>query len=468
MNILPIHKISYEISIYASAYQKLVEFANFNNESLIIVSFAVCDKKHIFISDFFVASQTKYYSTLKLDEVEFLSEYQLEEDNKDKGTEIVPVVIYKYSKSGAYCDVRSLKNFLKQSFTLFMFAEYNKDIEFTIYDYDGNLKYEGVSAIIDTSEFEYGKEYVRIAYKDRFKITYSTAYPKYSGDYGYDGYDGYDSYSSRTISSSTVSRLERKEDKDAPINTDNPTISSIVSENTKEINRDGFQYLLNATQSNLIKYLPKALEEFYDASKITTTFDYIYCRGSYPILLVCHLDTKHTELPSKIFCDEKAKIMWSPQGIGGDDRCGVYAALSVCKLIHKEKKMPYILFTTDEEIGCYGAKQAAIDLEKDKGIFKYLLEMDRHGKDEVVYYSTENKKFEEYVQSFGFVKNNGFSSDIVHLTSKWGTASCNISIGYYNEHTLKEYIHTAHLMESIGKVVRMVTCSEQASYYEKK
>ena len=50
---------------------------------------------------------------------------------------------------------------------------------------------------------------------------------------------------------------------------------------------------------------------------------YILVRGEAPIMLVAHLDTVH-KAPVKHICKtQNGGILMSPQGIGGDDRCGV-------------------------------------------------------------------------------------------------------------------------------------------------
>ena len=56
---------------------------------------------------------------------------------------------------------------------------------------------------------------------------------------------------------------------------------------------------------------------------------YILVRGEAPIMLVAHLDTVH-KTPVKHICKtQNGGILMSPQGIGGDDRCGVYALVTV-------------------------------------------------------------------------------------------------------------------------------------------
>ena len=143
----------------------------------------------------------------------------------------------------------------------------------------------------------------------------------------------------------------------------------------------------------------------------------------------------------------------SPQGIGGDDRCGVYALL---KLHEISKIKPFLLFCCDEEIGGYGAHDFASDYKR--GIFpadftelKCLVEFDRRGKKDAVYYECDNKQFEKYITSKGFRTAHGSFSDISVIAPVMGVAAVNLCCGYYNAHSQHEYIKMNELNAVIKK-----------------
>ena len=54
---------------------------------------------------------------------------------------------------------------------------------------------------------------------------------------------------------------------------------------------------------------------------------YIIVRGEAPVMLLAHLDTVHKEPVKHICKNGNGNILMSPQGIGGDDRCGVHSLL---------------------------------------------------------------------------------------------------------------------------------------------
>ena len=181
---------------------------------------------------------------------------------------------------------------------------------------------------------------------------------------------------------------------------------------------------------------------------------YLLVKGSVPVLLIAHLDTVHTNPVKDICMSHDGNILMSPQGIGGDDRCGVYALM---QLYSGSSGKPWLLFTCDEEIGGKGANAFAADyksgtLSSGLNAIRLLIEIDRKGRDEAVYYDCDNPELEDYITSKGFVTDFGTYSDISTIAPVMGVAAVNLSSGYYNPHTLHEYINRKHLNETIAKV----------------
>lgn len=223
-----------------------------------------------------------------------------------------------------------------------------------------------------------------------------------------------------------------------------------------------FEEILTKSQPELLKYLNKYLGENGYLNNILCTEDYLFAKGEIPIMLVAHLDTVHKNKLTHIFWDKEKNVIWSPEGIGGDDRCGVYIIL---KLIEEYK--PYILFTTDEEKGGIGAgvfcEQFQMNLYDD---IKYIIEVDRRGKEDAVFYKCGNKDFQEYVTSFGFKTAYGTFSDISVLSPNFDIASVNLSSGYFNEHTLQEYINLNYMYNTMNKIKTMLADEENAPYFD--
>lgn len=218
-----------------------------------------------------------------------------------------------------------------------------------------------------------------------------------------------------------------------------------------------FKNILMNTQKELLSRLPKILKQF-KYNNIINTRNYIYAEGDIPVLLVAHLDTVHYSRVKNIFHDKEQNVIWSPEGIGGDDRCGVFAILKII-----EQFNPHVLFTTDEENGGVGAKKVIKKLIKPD--VNFIIELDRQGLNDAVFYECGNIDFIDYILDFGFKEEYGTFSDISILSPYWDIASVNLSIGYYNEHTKGEYIRLNEMYNTIEKV-KNILIQKNERYYD--
>lgn len=165
--------------------------------------------------------------------------------------------------------------------------------------------------------------------------------------------------------------------------------------------------------------------------------------------MVAHLDTVHKQTPSQIFYDSTKRVVWSPQGIGGDDRAGVYAILKIM-----EECKPHILFLEDEEIGGIGASFAATIMSRPD--VNFMIELDRNGTDDAVFYECDNLDFIDYITGFDFIEDDGTFTDISVLSPMWDLAGVNLSIGYHHEHSTREYIDLNELDYTVERVLNIL------------
>jgi len=154
----------------------------------------------------------------------------------------------------------------------------------------------------------------------------------------------------------------------------------------------------------------------------------------------------------KILIHDKEKgLIWSPDGLGADDRAGVYAALQLFKETPEPYK-PFVLLTDYEESGGRGAREAADIFAEDLAGCNFLIELDRANGNDAVFYNGEPKEFADYISEFGFKESIGSFSDISIVCPAVERCGVNLSIGYYNQHTDKEYLDTSKLFTTIEKV----------------
>ena len=176
---------------------------------------------------------------------------------------------------------------------------------------------------------------------------------------------------------------------------------------------------------------------------------FLYAPGEIPVLLVAHLDTVHHQTVRDICYSAKRRIVMSPQGIGGDDRAGVFMILQIIR-----RARCHVLFCEDEEIGAVGAR--VFDQSGIRPKVNFIVELDRRGRNDAVFYGCCNLEFTSFVEQFGFREAMGSFSDISIIAPGLETAAVNISAGYYEEHTRYEYIDLKHMMMNVRRVTRMV------------
>lgn len=208
-----------------------------------------------------------------------------------------------------------------------------------------------------------------------------------------------------------------------------------------------FEKICCMTQPQLKSFLKDELKE----REMIEEDGFLYVKGTFPILLVAHMDTVHKELPTEMIYANGT--LSSPMGIGADDRAGVYMILEILK--HHDCS---VLFCEDEEIGCKGAiKFCKSKLAKELvGTFSYLIELDRMNGKDAVFYECANEEFEEFITKEYWKTAQGSFTDIVELSPVLEAASVNFSCGYYKQHTTNEYLVLAEMERNIEEVCKLL------------
>lgn len=225
-----------------------------------------------------------------------------------------------------------------------------------------------------------------------------------------------------------------------------------------------FKMIFKASQRQLLSAMNTYLGEMYGRENIIYNDKYIIAKGDIPIGLVAHLDMVHAFNKDKeLFYDREEQVVWSPQGLGADDRAGVFCIVDI---LEETGLRPTVILTTDEELGGIGASAIVDDFKAPPCDLKFLIELDRSGVDDSVFYDCDNRKFEDYVNSFGFTTDWGSFSDISFICPQWNVAGVNLSIGYFNEHRLSEYLDVKWMLRTRDKVVDMLVEADFAEHYE--
>lgn len=210
---------------------------------------------------------------------------------------------------------------------------------------------------------------------------------------------------------------------------------------------------------NIIKALTMSKEKLIKHLEKTATIQGDDCWLFVPketagkVCIVAHIDTvfdndRRTPL---IIYDKEKGLVSSPDGLGSDDRAGVYAALKLFNSM-PEPYTPFLLLTDLEEIGGYGAQEACDIFKEELKDITMFIELDRKGTDDAVFYNGEPKNFIDYINSFGFKTASGSFSDISYLCPGMERCGVNLSIGYYHQHSKHEYLDINAMESTIDKV----------------
>jgi di/tripeptidase len=147
-----------------------------------------------------------------------------------------------------------------------------------------------------------------------------------------------------------------------------------------------------------------------------------------------------------------------PTGIGGDDKCGVFACLKLLKELPNLKAS----FFVSEETGCHGSKKAdpefftnvgygiQFDAPENWMITEKCFSQDLFDReseffevcDQVLTEGMHNEDMQYMVHPY---------TDVYALRSKFNFSCINFSIGYYDYHTPNEYV----VIEDVFKGIEM-------------
>lgn len=230
--------------------------------------------------------------------------------------------------------------------------------------------------------------------------------------------------------------------------------------NQKEFNT--YKDLCCLKTSGVMKTMANFLKQKYN--QVIVSPAYLIAVGDIPIGLCAHADTVFDAPPNRntFFYDKEKNVIWSPDGAGADDRAGVFSILYILK---NTNLRPYIFITTGEETFCQGANKLCANYAEFPYKLKYLIQLDRRGRNDAVYYDCANPDFEKYINKFGFQTAMGSFTDISVLAPHFKCAAVNLSIGYIHEHTRIEHLFVSYLFDTIEKVIKLLHDENNAEYF---
>jgi di/tripeptidase len=163
-----------------------------------------------------------------------------------------------------------------------------------------------------------------------------------------------------------------------------------------------------------------------------------------------------------------------PTGIGGDDKCGVFACLTLLD------ELPFLkaAFFVSEETGCHGSRNADPEFFSNVG---YAIQFDAPENWMItekcfgqILFDRDTEFFEkcDKVLTEGMVKEDMEYmvhpyTDVYALRSKFDFSCINFSIGYYEYHTANEYVVVEDVFKGIEHGRKMISELGYKLYYKK-
>lgn len=183
----------------------------------------------------------------------------------------------------------------------------------------------------------------------------------------------------------------------------------------------------------------------------------------YPCV-VAHTDTVHDIYEGYKVYDVNGNFvafdshLMKQVGTGGDDKVGIWVCLEMLKTFDNIK----ICFFAQEEIGCVGSSQADEHFFKDVG---YVFQCDRKGNSDFVQTSSGLEMFgEEFTEHIittlfehGYGITDGGLTDVHEISQIANVACANMSCGYYEPHTAREYVNIDDAINTMEMVRALIT-----------
>lgn len=204
----------------------------------------------------------------------------------------------------------------------------------------------------------------------------------------------------------------------------------------------------------------------------------------YPCV-VAHIDTVHSDNIEIIENDDSLTILEKPHsknesvileaeynktrvGIGGDDKAGIFIALSVLGRFNDI----IACFFVEEEFGCYGSRNAHTnEILKCAG---YFIQFDAPGNDwfsrrcvGIELHSPETLAIVEPIlekHNILNIRENDPYTDVMVLRETFDVACFNLFAGYYDPHSINEYVNVDDTFKAIEVGVDIINLLGNEKY----
>jgi putative aminopeptidase FrvX len=230
---------------------------------------------------------------------------------------------------------------------------------------------------------------------------------------------------------------------------------------------------VSGDEANVRKYLKPILEYNMDTVEIDNYGNLLATKkvgdgNGATVLLSAHMDTVKGVLADRELIEKNGVISSDKGALGADDRAGIAIILTVLENINKLgfDGTIKVAFSREEEIGCVGSGKIDPKWYEDVDL---ALVCDRRGSRDIVvgcgmaFCSNEVGHFMEDVSKMAdmdYKATEGGISDAMTFAEE-GVNSVNLSVGYYNEHTAKEYVVISEMKDTVRLILQTIAIINQ-------
>ena len=261
-------------------------------------------------------------------------------------------------------------------------------------------------------------------------------------------------------------------------------LKEVLSVPTKTYKEDLMvRYLVNWLTENDIEFYVDEFKNVYATKQESPLIP----ENFYFPCVIAHTDTVHNieniNIREEMLPNAQKEIKLSykayndlgnPTGIGGDDKCGVFACLTLLK------ELPYLkaAFFVSEETGCHGSSRAKEEFFTNVG---YGIQFDAPENwmiTEKCYGQILFDRDSEFFQECDRVLTEGMNqesmrymvhpyTDVYALRNKFNFSCINFSIGYYDYHTPGEYVVVEDVFNGIDLGRKMIESLKYKLHFKK-
>lgn len=217
-------------------------------------------------------------------------------------------------------------------------------------------------------------------------------------------------------------------------------------------------------QEKMIEYIKNKLNSL----KIKFTQDsseniIVKQTDSQATFIAAHMDTVHSLYDNaEIYITSNENLFMLDAkdtkqiGIGGDDKVGVWALLEILKT-HKNVNA---IFFSNEERGFIGSSAINMDIFSN---CNWIIQLDRRGNSDFICGDMSSEKFQKDCKSiyekykYTFSPSQTTATDVAKLIDRGLKVSAvNISCGYYNPHSDKEYVNITDAINALNMTIELI------------